>query len=233
MAATLTDRDSLERAFYRLLNTDATDDALIEHDDGETLEAVYQALQSGVWDAQEWLIHSGLRDRWLAASTLSSWTTDGDFKYQALPDDFLRYAGSDRESPLWDGSNRWGREISLDYRRGALGNFFWLQNERLYVAKGASLPTGGLTLNYHFQHPTLAATTEVNFPVMDRPLIVAYAAVGAMEESWVAGGPEMETKLQRNLDRRKNAAYLRANRSMTGRKFRPQPMIGSHWIVGG
>ena len=68
MAATLTDRDSLERAFYRLVNTDATDDALTEHDDGETLEAVYQALQSGVWDAQEWLIHSGLRGRWLTAS---------------------------------------------------------------------------------------------------------------------------------------------------------------------
>jgi hypothetical protein len=231
MAETLTDRASLERAFYRLLNTDQTDDALTEHDPaGYPREAVYQALQQGVYDAQDWLIRSGLKDRWLETASLSSWTADGDFQYEDLPTDFLRLQGDERTSALRDSSGHWGRLIGSEYRYRVLGNYYWLQNERIYVAEAATIPTAGLSLDYHFRHPQLADATTVDFPVEDRPLIVACAAVGAMEESWLAGGPEMEAKLDRNLTRRQNAALRRVRRTGQQTLFQPTPTMGTHWI---
>ena len=61
----LTDRDSLANAVYRLLNTDASDDDMIEHDD-TSLEGLYLILQDGVDDAQAWVIDKcGRADFWL------------------------------------------------------------------------------------------------------------------------------------------------------------------------
>src|SRR3989304_1123091 len=68
MADVLTDRASLARAFYRLTATSSTNPGLIEHD-SSTLETLYQYLQYGAWDAQEYMIDSGFTDRWLTTSS--------------------------------------------------------------------------------------------------------------------------------------------------------------------
>lgn len=233
MSETLTDRASLKRALYRLLNTDATDDALTEHDPaGYSLEAIYQALQQGAWDAQLWLIERGLNDRWIAEDTSLSFTEDADgSQYEALPADFLRLAGDESHSGLYrtGTGESWGYEIDFLDRRRVWGNYFWFQNERLYLARGSNPPTD-LALQYYFRLATLADDTTVDFPVEDRGLIVAYAAVRAMAESWLAGGPELEAKLREYLQRLQVQAVKRIRRSRTPHKIRVRRMLGTHWF---
>jgi len=54
--------------------------------------------------------------------------------------------------------------------------------------------------------------------------------VHTMENDWLAGGQEMEMKLQRNLERRKQAAYRRARRSLQPKMATPSDMVGDHWF---
>jgi hypothetical protein len=233
MAETLTDRASLVRAFYRLTNTDATDDALIEHDPaGFALEAVYQALQYGVWDAQEYLIERGMRDRWVKSTAALSFTDEAvtGFQYTDLPDDLLRVDADDERTGIRRANERWGQLIHIDDRWRGRGNYYWTQNERLYLARSAN-PPANLYLDYFFRHDTLADDTTVDFPERERPLIPAYATVRAMAESWLPGGPEMEVKLQRNLDFLKSLAGRRIRRTRSPQKVRPQRVIGTHWFT--
>ena len=66
----LTDRASLKRALYRLMDTDDNDDDLIEHDNtGETLEGVYLMLQQGLESAQLYLIDKGMEEFWLTETS--------------------------------------------------------------------------------------------------------------------------------------------------------------------
>src|SRR3990167_10811851 len=92
-----TDRASLARGFYRLTATSSTNPALIEKD-STTLQAVYQFLQYGLWDAQAWLIDCGMGDRWVSVSSALTWSgadaSDGG-RYVSLPSDFLRAIGDE------------------------------------------------------------------------------------------------------------------------------------------
>ena len=77
--AVLTNLASMQRAFYRLTDTAADDDSLIEHDDS-TLEGVNQFLQYGLNDAQDYMMDCGLSDRWVSQATaITSWSgTESD-----------------------------------------------------------------------------------------------------------------------------------------------------------
>lgn len=237
----LTDRLSLRRAFFRLTGVDANNTALTEHD-GSTLETLYQLLQYGLWDAQAFLIDCGMGDRWVKrSSTLSfsgSDTVDGG-KYTALPSDFLRLAGDDDVSALCqpDGS-RWGRLVEMRYRGEVRGNFYYLMNDRLYLAPSAS-PPSNLVMEYHHKLATLVDTATgppavdgtVDFPEEHRALIVAYAADRAQSEAWLPGDLEMNAKIAANLDRLKKLAWVRARRNSGPRKMRARRVVGTHWLM--
>ena len=238
MAARLTDRDSLKRALYRLVNTDDLDDAMLEHD-ATSLDGIYMALQEGVDDAQQYLVDSGLGDYWLTTSATLSFTGSDPDRYVALPATdtasadkrFWRLYGDHKWSALRKANGeRWGLEIPAHSRWKIRGNCYYLRNERLYLARGAS-PPSDVVMDYLYRLPDLADSTTVDFPEADRPLIVAYAAIHVMENDWIAGGPDMESKLMRNLDRRKQAAYRRARRSLQPKMTTPNDMVGDHWFA--
>ena len=229
----LTDRLSLRRAFFRLTGVDANNTALTEHD-GSTLETLYQFLQYGLWDAQAFLIDCGMGDRWIKrSSTLSfsgSDSVDGG-KYTALPSDFLRLAGDDDVSALCqpDGT-RWGRLVDMRCRGEVRGNYYWLMNDRLYIAPGAS-PPSDLVMEYHHKLATLADGSTVDFPEEHRSLIVAYAADRAQSDAWLPGDLEMNAKIAANLDRLKKLAWVRARRNSGPRKMRARRVVGTHWLM--
>jgi len=231
--AVLTNLASLQRAFYRLTGTASDDDSLIEHDDS-SLEAVNQFLQYGLNDAQDYLMDCGLSDRWVKQATaITSWSgtesTDGG-RYKALESDFFRLAGDNITSALRqaDGT-RWGHLIDFRDRFRVRGDRYWLQGTNLWIARGAS-PPASLIYDYHFRIPTLSSGT-VDFPVEDRPLIVAYAAERAMEDDWLPGGPEMEAKIRNKVQICERRAFRRSRRSRAQRKLRPKPTIGTHYFT--
>ena len=231
--AVLTNLASMQRAFYRLTDTASDDDSLIEHDDS-TLEGVNQFLQYGLNDAQDYMMDCGLSDRWVSQATaITSWSgteSDDGGRYKALESDFFRLSGDDMTSALRkiDGT-RWGHLVDFRDRFKVRGNRYWLQGENLWIARGAS-PPASLIYDYHHRLPTLSSAT-VDFPSEDRPLIVAFAAERAMQDSWLPGGEEMMVKIQATRRACEQRAFRRPRRSRTMRKLRPKPTVGTHYFT--
>ena len=233
----LTDRASLLREFHRLTNTDATDDDMIEHD-SSTLEGAYQLLQSGLEDAQLYLMDQGLGDVWAkTTSTLSFTGTDPD-KHVDLPADFLRLDGDQWNSALVKANGtRWGQEINLSGTNRRRGKYYYIKGYdgstgllRIYVTRDSGVPSG-LTANYFYRLPALADSTTVDFPQDDRPLITAFAAVRASFQAWYSGGIEGIQRLDRNLMFHKAQAVRRSRHSRQPKQATPYPMTGDHWIT--
>ena len=227
----LTDLASMQRAFYRRTDTESGDDALIEHDD-TTLEAVNQFLQYGLNDAQDYLMDCGLSDRWVSVATaITSWSgsdTEDGGRFKDLESDFFRFAGDDKTSALREiDGTRWGVLVDARDRFRVRGNKYYLLNEQLWLARAASPPTS-LIYDYHARIATLSSST-VDFPSEDRPLIVAYAAERAMNDSWLPGDKEMEMKIANNVRACKASAFRRTRRSRKQRRLRPTPILGTHW----
>ena len=176
----------------------------------------------------------GLSDRWVSQATaITSWSgtesNDGG-RYKALESDFFRLAGDDMTSALRkiDGT-RWGNLVDFRDRFRVRGNRYWLQSTNLWIARGAN-PPASLIYDYHHRLPTLSSGT-VDFPSEDRPLIVAYAAERAMEDSWLPGGQEMEAKIRNKVRTCEQRAFRRSRRSRTQRKLRPKPTLGTHYFT--
>lgn len=239
----LTDRASLLRAFFRLVNSGPQDEALTEHDaNDEAYEGVYLLLEEGAWDAQHWMIEAGWSDRWLTTVDFpdhggtgadSDWqgadSTDGG-RWAALPEDFLRLAGDRKVSALHEpDGTRWGKLMDHRDRFRVTGNRYWLQGEDLWIASGAS-PPSDLKLDYH-QRIAVEDNETVDFPAADRKLIVAFAAAHGMEENWLPGGDEMKQSILKNLERRMRQSWKRARRHAGPRKMRPKRVVGTHWII--
>lgn len=237
----LTDRASLVRAFYRLTATSATNPALIEHDGSATLEAVYQFLQYGLWDAQAFLMDAGLSSHWITTSAaLSSWsgsdsTTGG--RYQALPADFMRLAGDLHTSALhYPDGTRWGTYCDYLDGRTARGDYYWLRAAgtsspdvwNLWIAPSAS-PQSTLVADYHHRHATLADGTTIDFPTEFRALPVAFAADRAMTDAWLPGDMEMQAKISSNLAKLKKEAQRRVRLSRGPKKIRTNRTGATHW----
>lgn len=235
----LTARASLARAFYRLTATSSTNPALIEQDGSETLEAVYQFLQYGIWDAQEWMLDCGLKGYWVKTSSTLSFSgadaTDGG-RYVALPSDFMRLAGDRYDSALRSpGGTRWGRLIDFEDRRTRSRDCYWLQTTtsntwRLWITPGSS-PPSDLVADYHYLHATLADATTVEFPTQHRALIVAFAADRAMSDAWLPGDEGMQAKIAANLMKQKREADRRVRLSHGPKKRRMRSTGATHWWV--
>jgi len=228
----LTDRASLKRALFRLVGTSDSDGAMTEQDSG-TLEGIYQILQYGLWDAQEWLVENGLSTRWVKQSSTLSWSgtesSDGG-RYADLPSDFMRLAGDREHSALRrPNGKRWGQLIDFSERFDRYGNWYWLQNDRIWITRGAS-PHSDLIMDYHYRLPTLADGTTVDFPEADRALIVAFAAERARAEAWLPGSTDMDAKIVANLRFQQQQARKRARRAAGPRHYRMPSVRGTHYF---
>lgn len=233
MPAHLTDRDSLERAFYRLTGTASSDGALTEHDD-TSKEAVLQLLQQGVWDAQEILISFGRGEFWTTQSSTLSFTdvelTQGG-SYASLPTDFLRLAGTEDLSALRRPKGEsWGRQVPQEWGRRLRGSKYWIEDGKLWVSRGAD-PPSDLVMDYYYEHPELEASTEVDFPKRDRPLIVACAAMEALAENWFPE-PNRKTEIIANFRLKRAHAWRNSRTSRGPRRIQREPTIGTHYFAG-
>ncbi len=236
----LTDRASILREFYRLTGTSGSDRAATAHDSG-TLEGIYNLLQHGAWDAQLYLIQVGEAALWLTTTSGAfAWSgadsTHGG-RYTNLPSDFLRAAGSERESPLREpGGRRWGQLIDFEDRFSVWGNRFWFQEGQLWVARGAS-PPSDLVLDYHERLATLADSAAgppvvdntVDFPIVHRPLIPAFAAERAAYQSWFPLDEAGKASVIANLRGLKRKARAQARRATQPRKMRRPAGVGRWW----
>jgi hypothetical protein len=238
VANTLANRADLRKALMRLLNTTTDDEALTEQGEAAN-EVLHLCLQHGLWNAQEWVLTYIDSSRWLSTSSALTWsgTDETGGMYASLPTDFLRLAGDDRRSALREANgDRWGALIDEEdaYRYQLRGNYYYLRNEQLWRVRGAS-PPSTVQLEYHHRHADLSsddpAVAPIDFPLVDRPLIVSEAAEFGLAESWFLGTAEDEARIRRaNADRRKQAVR-RGRRTRKPVQFKPMATIGTHYIV--
>ena len=224
------------KAWYRLVGTNASDDALTEQ--GEAADEVaYTFLTEGIRDAQDWLIMSGGGERWHATANLVTWlgaeASDGG-RYIALPSDCLRIDGDDERTALRypDGTD-WGREMDARDRFDRRGNFYYVINDNLWIARGAD-PPNPVVLHYFKRHTALPLGTglSLDFPTDAMPLIPAFGAVNAMADAWFPLDQTREAALLANLERWKAKTRYKIRRSRTPRKIRGRKPFGTHYFTG-
>ena len=224
----------LRTAFYRLTNTASDDEGMVEFE-GSANETVDYFLQHGLWAAQEYIIDFGNKYRWLKASAALAFASGSDAttggRYEALPADFLRLAGEDDFSALRtpDGK-KWGRLIPVEHRYDVFGNCYYIRDDNIWICAGAS-PPSDVVMDYHWRLQLIASLTFTDFPREYRPLIVAEAAVLAMEEDWFSGTDEDKAALDRNAKAWRTKASRGMRRTQQPRKIKAKPVQGSHWFL--
>jgi len=233
----LTDRASILREFFRLVNADASDDDMIEHDSG-TLEGAYEALDVGQSRAQLFLIDIGQGSTWLkTGSALTVTGTDPD-RYASLPSDFLRLDSDPdqhRSGLTRSNGSGWGVEIDAGQRQHAWGNFYWVEwsgpngEARVRFPKGAAVPAT-VRPEYFYKLGTLADSTTVEMRDDDRNLIPAYAADYAKDQAWFSGGNDEMAAIDRNLKGCQREAYRRGRLTRRTRKYQTTQARG-RWIT--
>lgn len=237
MSATLDNRAEIRLALLRLLAMSTSDGSLTEQQttSGDTLN---HFIQHGTWEAQNWYLSNVDPNRWRTRSpAITSWTgadaTDGG-RYKALEADFLRLYGSRERSALVEADGtRWGYLIDPMDRYEVRGNYYWIDNDRLWIAKNAA-PPSSVYYEYTYRHPTFADdTTAPDFPVQDRPLIVAFAAEYAMQHPFFPGDDNLRVGIERNLKFWQTQCYVRGRRSREPRKVKAGNVIGTRWWAVG
>lgn len=227
----LTDRQSLLRAMYRLLDTDAQDGALTEFDetDGEGLSL---HLQQGAEDAQSYMLGAGSSWWNQTSEALDFDELDDGRRRVELPDDFRRLFALPKRSALHDGTGqRWGVEIDPELKWEGPSNAYYIEGSYLWLVRRAA-PPPNLVMDYIRRVPAIADGKDVDFPAEDRTLIVAFAALHAREEHWYTGGQAGDMKLERNLQVKRRQAFRRARRT-SGPKRLATPVVQDHWALTG
>lgn len=236
MSFLLDSRAALLRQFYHHLGTDATDDALIEHD-SETLEQAHRYLQFGLWNAQAYLVGLGLGERWRAVSSTLSWsgaeaTSGGRFLSMADGGSFARFlklAGDEDHSALRQpNGTQWGMQIDERSRFERWGNFYYLLgDDQLWVTKGAN-PPSTLVADYYQRHAILEDATVIDFPVDLTPLVPAEAALMALGDAWVPVDKEQKAEI-RDAHRRWRKEAAKRRRSRSPKRMRARTTFGTHF----
>ena len=225
----LTDRASLLRALFRLLDTDLEAGDMTEHDPADVhQEGILLQLQQGAEDAQAYMLKAG-STWWLETSEPLDFQPQSDGRLAVtLPEGFRRLYGDGERSALHDArGTRWGVEIEPDLQWDGTRNGYFLSGDKLRLVSNAS-PPAGLMMDYVRRIAEIRDGTDVDFPEDDRSLIVAFAAFHAREESWYTGGPAGDRKIERNLGSKKSQAWTRARRTSTPRRART-PRVPPHW----
>lgn len=232
-----TDQASVRRGVYRLANLSDNDAAMVEHDTA-TLEGINLMVEEGLNDAQEWMLRAAYPDPWLVVGTsvvVSGADTDAAGRYMDLEDDFLRLVGDENATAFYVPGNParyWGRQLEGPREgRHVRGDGYWVEGSRVRFTRNARIKSN-LVYDYIRMADTPADGTVIDFPVIDRGLVVAFAARHAMENNFLPAGQEMEVKILRNLSFRKTQAWKRARRTTSARKVRrPTISAATHWFT--
>ena len=235
MDAVLRDLAALRRAFYALVGSSSDDEALTDNA-GALNETVDYHIQHGIWDAQEHLISAGLGNRWVSAFDVTREevihpTTDDRVSAVFLPDDFLRLVADQRRSAVTLGGRPWGQLAPVERLDSVQGReFFYLENG--FINFTTAVPPAGLKVAYHYRHAILVDTDQfLDFPEMERPLIVAYAGASFADTADFTGDDSLYQRIQVNLSQKQARAARRARQTREPKKLRPKDTIGSHWMM--
>lgn len=216
-------------AFYRLVGSKSADQMLVAH--GEEVDAVvYEALTQATRLAQLFMLDNGYPG-WKARSSALSWSgsdaSDGG-RYSALPSDFLRAYGSKKRSALVEADGvGWGQQIDADQSQ-AIGDYYFLDDEQLWITRGANPPTT-IYLRYHHLHPAWSAAVTIDFPSRGRGLLAPYAAEIAMDDNWLPGGDEMEAKISRAVRKAEARTRKFARQSKEPRRLNRPKRVANHY----
>lgn len=232
-----TDQKSIRRGVYRLTNLDDDDAAMIEHD-ASSLEGINIMVHEGLNDAQEWMLRAAYPDPWLVVGTdvvVSGSDSDAGGRYMDLESDFLRLFGDENATAFYVPGNPpryWGRQLPGPREgRHIRGDGYWVEGDRVRFTRNAKIKNN-LVYDYIKKPDEPADGTNIDFPEIDRGLVVAFAARHAMENNFLPAGPEMETKIARNLQFRKTQAWKRARRTTAARKLqKPNVSSATHWFT--
>jgi hypothetical protein len=220
----------ISRAFARLVGVPVTDEALTEMGD-DSGEVVNQYLTRGCRAAQRWLLKKGYHG-WIGNHGPLQWQGEewSGGRYAPLPADFLRaYGNTERSALLKSDGSDWGQEVPPEQSHVARGDVYWIPDTtRICLGRGAT-PPDPLHLAYHRRHPAINASTEIEFPVEARPLIVAEAAAMAREENWIPGGAEMYGKIDSALRTARLQALDIARLTKSQRTVFPNNRYGTRW----
>jgi len=216
-------------AFYRLVGTESSDDALMANAE-QVNEVAYTYLTRGSRNGQRWMLKAGWMG-WQKSAALS-WVLDSALGvYGAdLPADFLRAFGTRKMSALRrTGGAQWGVEVDGGIY-DTTGSVYQLAGDRILLGRTA-VPPGDLVLLYHYTHPKWEnlADEDIDFPVDARALIVAEAANVGKEEYWLTGGPEMEMKIERELTRAREEARDLCRQTKSTHQLRKATRFGNRW----
>lgn len=235
----LTDLASLRREFFRLVDSDSTDEAMTEHDLTSN-EGIDMLLGEGADDAQNFLLSCGLDSLWLTESSVLTFTGSDPNMLSLLPTDFLRLGGDEFNSALFRNDNvrtRWGRLINAQDRLRRRGAYYYVLGSPTSVGRyeirlcpGAGAPSN-LKAEYIRARAALVEATTVDFPVEYRPLIVAFAATRATTMPWYTGGQLEISLIDRLMTHEKKEAWRRSRTSRQPKQGTPSPMVGDHWLT--
>ncbi len=239
MSTTLITRADLRAAFYTLLNSSATDEALAENYT-DAVEAANRYIQQGVESAQLHVIEYIDPMRWFARTGPLVWVLDpvtGEHTHP-LPDDFLRLSG-DRDggwSAIIESTNSWpwGREIDPRDRHRLRGwSGYYLRGDQIIILPDAT-PPNQATLEYHYTHPLLTDDDDqdIEFLHPERWLIVAFAGNHAVMDAWPAIGADGIARVEKTLKYWKREIGARGRRSRAPRSFRGSRHVGPNLILG-
>ena len=222
----------IRAAFYRLVGAEDTDASLRLHDEEEN-EVAYQCLTRGVREAQRYMLkqgYDGWRRRHGPLVFLGTDSADGG-RYVAFPADLLRVAGDEHRSALMqqDGQT-WGHQVGPkeSHHRGSA---YYILGDRLWLLKGAS-PPSTLYLGYTAQHPAIdddLLDANIDFPLEARGLIVAEAAMAAVEEAWFPGDERAENRIRLAWVRARMNANDVARSTQQARKLRQPRKAGNRY----
>lgn len=230
------------KAFYRLVGTVSSDDALVEN--SESVDQVaYTCLTHGFEAAQRFMIACGMSERWRTRGTaITAWSgadsTDGG-RYKALSSvisagkEFLRLSGkkydANQSSLMTADGERWGVEIDAD-KDAVTGDYYYLKNEELWLCRNAA-PPATLYADYQFRHPEFTSSVTINFPSEARGLGIGYAAQHANAEAWFPLSVEAVAKIGQNVKFWEQQARIVARRSRGQRTQSAPRVVGTRFFT--
>ena len=153
-----------------------------------------------------------------------------DVEVRQVSHQFLRAFGSTKshQSAIVEADgNRWGSQIEAD-QSYMTGDLYYVRDDELWLAREASPPTTAY-LEYHYAHAPWSASSVIDFPMMARELIPAYAAWVAADENWVPGGEEMLLKIERSMRKAETMARKLSRQTKEPRRFKKPTRLVNHW----
>jgi hypothetical protein len=226
----LLNRAALRRAFYALLNTDANDAALIEHEAAGD-DTANRYLQQGLWSAQGYIVTFGDANRWLVEAPVDFSAEDNGRAYMPLPERLLRLAGDEESSAMYNPTDgqEYGRLIPTAERNRIRGQrAYYLLNDRIYLVADAPLPDPGSVVAFNqLAAPITDDDLDFDFPLEFRELVVAYAGQHAISDAWPLGGDEMERKVLRKTAYWEAEVVSRSRRTRQAKRFRGRTRRGT------